>query len=180
MTLLEIFAEALNYPEDRTPQARLELQRVAENNPTDYSVHLKKYLNGTSDLSISSFCELYTRTFDLMAVCSPYVGIHLYGEDNYKRGGLMAKLKEAFSVKGFDAGNELPDHLPVLLRYCTVAPEEEADEIREYLLIQTVEKMVAILEKTQNPYTHLLQALQSVLTTNDPSTLREQILMEKA
>jgi len=37
--------------------------------------------------------ELYTRTFDLQAVCSPYVGYQLFG-DSYKRGIFMARLNE--------------------------------------------------------------------------------------
>jgi hypothetical protein len=55
-------------------------------------------------------------TFDMQPVCYPYVGYQLFGE-SYKRGAFMAQLNEAYHAIGYSAGQELPDHLPVILRF---------------------------------------------------------------
>ncbi|NUN69391.1 MAG: molecular chaperone TorD family protein [Bacteroidetes bacterium] len=180
MTIMELFAGALSYPDERIPQLRAELLGRTEEELPGAVEPLRRYLEATAGMSRATLCELYTRTFDLMAVCSPYAGIHLYGEDNYKRGGLMARLKEAFAAQKFDAGNELPDHLAVLLRYCAIAPAEESDEVREYLLRGPVESMVAILSKTQNPYAHLVTALQSALSVPEKSIVQDHVIAEGA
>lgn len=180
MTIMELFAGALSYPDERMPQLRAELLGRTEEELPAAVDSMRRYLEATAGMSRASLCELYTRTFDLMAVCSPYAGIHLYGEDNYKRGGLMARLKEAFAAQHFDAGNELPDHLAVLLRYSAVAPADEAEELRDYLLRGPVETMVAILSKTQNPYAHLLTALQTKLSVPNRMIVQDHIMAEGA
>ena len=165
MTTIELFAKMLNYPDAQLSLVFERLsERLSDECPEAVS-DLRSYGGMVKELSLTSQCELYTRTFDLMAVCSPYAGIHLYGEDNYKRGGLMARLKEVFSLNGLEIGNELPDHVTVLLQYCAIAPVDEAQEVREYLLRPVVESMVTILSKTQNPYVHLLLSLSSVMNS---------------
>ena len=163
MNLMELFAGTLRYPDAQMPQYCDQLQECLAREAPDAATEFQMYQKAMTELTLASQCELYTRTFDLMAVCSPYAGIHLYGEDNYKRGGLMARLKEVFTMNGLEIGNELPDHVTVLLRYCTVAPAQEAQEVCEYLLRPTLESMITILSKTQNPFVHLLSALRCVV-----------------
>ncbi len=180
MTLLEYFSGLLQYPDDHFPLLRSRLYDAAVHQLPAAVDDLDRFRTSTEKLPLSSVRELYTRTFDLMAVCSPYAGIHLYGEDNYKRGGLMAKLNETFTAHAFDAGNELPDHVAVLLRYSGVAPEDEVEELREYLLRGPVESMVTILSKTQNPYAPLLAALQTALSAPHQQAEQEQTMTEGA
>lgn len=178
MTLMELFAGVLGYPDERMPLLRSELLTRTGSELPAAAGPLHRYLDATAGMSCASLCELYTRTFDLMAVCSPYAGIHLYGEDNYKRGGLMARLNESFTAQHFDAGSELPDHLAVLLRYSAAAPAEEADELCEYLLQAPVAAMISILSKTQNPYTHLLESLQIALSASASMRIQPLSAME--
>ncbi len=83
--------------------------------------------------------EIYTSTFDMQPVCYPYIGYQLFGE-SYKRGAFMAQLNHAFSetygeANGeatFSAGNELPDHVAVVLRFLAI--EGANDEFKQTLL----------------------------------------------
>ena len=73
--------------------------------------------------------EVYTSTFDLQAICYPYAGYHLFGE-SYRRGEFLAKLKARYSAVGFSSGSELPDHVPMLLRYLAQLQNDNDDDER--------------------------------------------------
>jgi len=102
--------------------------------------------------------ELYTATFDVTPVCVPYVSIHLFGEENFKRGEFMAALHARYAEVGFTTNGELADHLAVLLRYAAQADEAERRELAEFCLLGPVRKMTAALAK-DNPYRAVLEAV---------------------
>jgi len=111
--------------------------------------------------------ELYAATFDITPVCVPYVSIHLFGEENFKRGEFMAALNARYTDTGFAVGMELPDHLAVLLRYAARAEAGEQRELAEYCLLKPMEKMIAAL-KLENPCRALVECAQSVLRSAHP------------
>ena len=108
-----------------------------------------------------TFRKLYTRTFDLSPVCALDIGYHLFGE-NYKRGVFLANLRETEAP--FDLGQEhqLPDYLPVLLRLLTKLDDEE---LRGALIVDcmipALEKMLKTLSEGENPYRHLIAAVNT-------------------
>jgi nitrate reductase molybdenum cofactor assembly chaperone len=105
--------------------------------------------------------ELYTRTFDLQAVCSLDVGYHLFGE-TYKRGPFLVKMQAALRSHGIDPGCELPDHLPSLLRL--VARLDESEDPRglaEEALLPAIDAMLEALG--ESPYAALLRAAARLL-----------------
>ena len=92
--------------------------------------------------------ELYTNTFDLQVVCYPYVGYHLFGE-SYKRGAFLARLNEGYQEHGFSSGNELPDHLGVVLRFLAQGEGGEfAQTLLDEGLIPAVNAMVGTFKDT--------------------------------
>jgi nitrate reductase delta subunit len=108
--------------------------------------------------------ELYTSTFDLKAVCHPYVGYHLFGE-SYKRGAFLARLNEGYRERGFSAGSELPDHLPVVLRFLALKEDGEFSEtlLREGVIPAVEEMAHTFRDGGGNPYKGVIQALALVL-----------------
>jgi nitrate reductase delta subunit len=104
--------------------------------------------------------ELYTRSFDLQAVCSPYVGYHLFG-DSYKRGMFMARLNEGYRERGFSAGSELPDHVAVILRFLELGTEDEFSQtlLREGLVPALGKMAQAFGDPSDNPYREVIGAL---------------------
>lgn len=92
--------------------------------------------------------EAYTETFDLNAACHPYVGYHLFGE-SYKRSALLVGLRQRYRACGVEIGNELPDHVVMVLRF--LSAQDDADLARELIgdaLLPALERMVA---KTAEP-----------------------------
>jgi nitrate reductase molybdenum cofactor assembly chaperone NarJ/NarW len=112
--------------------------------------------------------EIYTNTFDLQAVCYPYVGHHLFGE-SFKRSRFMARLNQEYREKGFAIGTELPDHVAVVLRFLALDSEDEFSQVLLYEgLIPTLDKMVQGMSKNgDNPYGQVMRALLLVL--HDPN-----------
>ncbi len=102
--------------------------------------------------------EIYTRTFDLQAICHPYVGYQLFGNGS-QRGMFMAGLKEQYKICGFSERNELPDHLGIMLRFASTCTTPERKELVNKCIIPAVKKMVSGFEDDRNPYKRVLEAL---------------------
>ena len=111
--------------------------------------------------------ELYTATFDVTPACVPYVSIHLFGEENFKRGEFMAALNARYVAAGFDTRGELPDHIAVLLRFLAETDEVERRELVEFCLLGPLAKMIAAL-MGENPYRGLLEAAHEILRAAYP------------
>ncbi|WCJ60117.1 nitrate reductase molybdenum cofactor assembly chaperone [Fontisphaera persica] len=111
--------------------------------------------------------ELYTATFDLCPACVPYVGIHLFGEENYRRGRFMAALLERYAEEGFATGGELPDHLAVLLRFAAQTEDAEQRELTQFCLLGPLRRMQESLAE-EHPYRALLEMVEEALKETHP------------
>lgn len=165
MHLYERLAQLLDYPTAALPQqARACVEPAAAVCPEAAGL-LGQFSDWVEQAPLPRLEETYTSAFDLQAVCYPYVGYHLFGE-SYKRGMFMARLNEGYRERGFSAGNELPDHVAVVLRFLAVAPDGDFSQalLREGL-IPALDKMLAAFgDQSRNPYAGLIQALSLVLT----------------
>jgi nitrate reductase delta subunit len=164
--LYRLFADLLDYPSPAL--ARQAQQAVAAMGTGQAAALLRGFCDLTAKASPAQMEELYTNTFDVQAACYPYVGYHLFG-DSYKRGMFMAQLNAGYREKGFSTGKELPDHVAVILRFLSTAPD---DEFGQALLceglIPAVDTMArAFDEHSDNPYAGVLRAL--VLVLHSPS-----------
>jgi nitrate reductase assembly molybdenum cofactor insertion protein NarJ len=65
--------------------------------------------------SLHTLEELFTRSFEVQAVTTLDLGYLLFGDD-YKRAELLVNLNREHNEVKNDCGNELPDHLPNVLR----------------------------------------------------------------
>lgn len=67
--------------------------------------------------TLAEIQEEYVATFDFNPVVAPYLGHHLFG-DNQKKGEYLIALKGGYGLHGYKPlGNELPDHLPLILLF---------------------------------------------------------------
>lgn len=86
--------------------------------------------------------EVYTITFDLDAVCHPYVGHHIFGE-TYKRSSFMLGLKERYARCGLEMGSEVADHLALLVRFLSLCDDAaETDVIVRDALLPSLKQML--------------------------------------
>ena len=72
--------------------------------------------------------EVYVRLFDFSKNTNLYLTSHQFG-DQRERSQEMLRYKEIFLEAGFDIAAELPDYLPAVLEFCSVAPEEAVRKI---------------------------------------------------
>jgi nitrate reductase delta subunit len=156
---LTALADLLEHPGSEFPSR---LARSAEHCPA-----LQSFCTAISALTPDAREELYTGTFDVTPACVAYVSIHLFGEENFKRGEFMAGLHARYRQAGFDPRGELPDHLALLLRYTAQTEEAERRELVEFCLLGPIGKMIAALNEA-NPYRALLEAVRATLQAAYP------------
>ncbi|MBI3920174.1 MAG: molecular chaperone TorD family protein [Armatimonadetes bacterium] len=161
--LFSQLAAVLDYPtEALADQIQSAREYLMERLPDTASL-LDGLLAFFGEAPLCSVEELYTNTFDLSPVCSMDVGYHLFGED-YQRGLFMAQLRESLEEVGLDSEQELPDHLPVILRWLS---EVYGSELHEDMVVECVlpamRKMDESFVDSNNPYRAVLQAVAAVL-----------------
>jgi nitrate reductase delta subunit len=165
--VFDLFADLLSYPTPVIVQQTEECLAQVQVSHPDAAILLKKFHGGVRQLTLEKVQELYTVIFDMQPVCYPYIGYQLFGE-SYKRGAFMAQLNEAYRAAGYSAGQELPDHLSIALRFIGWDSANRQEDFCQALLnegfIPALEKMLKTFgEQSKNPYFHLLSALQSFL-----------------
>jgi nitrate reductase molybdenum cofactor assembly chaperone NarJ/NarW len=170
LSVLQKFGEALTYPTPGYHRGIEELEELLGEQSAQ--APLRDFQRAAALLSPEVLEEHYTRAFDLAPQAVPYLSVYLFGAESPQRGQFMAGLSGAYAQAGFDAGNELPDHLAVVLRYAAVAPALEWPELQQWCLPAPVRHMRLALEKASNPYQHLLASLESFLaesTVGEPA-----------
>jgi nitrate reductase molybdenum cofactor assembly chaperone NarJ/NarW len=82
--------------------------------------------------------EEYVATFDFNPAVALYLGHHLFG-DNQKKGTYLVRVKQEFGRSDFTpSGNELPDHLPLLLGFLAYLARNGEDGVRRSFLSECV------------------------------------------
>jgi nitrate reductase delta subunit len=100
--------------------------------------HIGTFADFADISSLAAIQEEYVATFDFNPATSPYLGHHLFG-DNQKKGGYMIALKQEFSRYGYvPVGTELPDHVSVVLGFLAHLSRQEGSGVRRTLLAECV------------------------------------------
>ena len=127
---------------------------------------LDAFVADMAALDLASQQSIYTSTFDLAPSCTPYLGVHLFGDENPDRARLMVGLRMAYRRAGMaENAAELPDHVAEVLAFAARGDTEERDELRDFVLIPALSKMNEILAPTGNPYRHLVAAALHRIST---------------
>jgi len=125
---------------------------------TPVACDLGAFAEEMNALDLAEQQATYTSTFDLAPSCTPYLGIHLFGDENPDRARLMVGLKLAYKRVGIQPSTELPDHVAEVLAFAERDDVEEHDELVQFVLKPALTKMNDILSPTRNPYRHLVAA----------------------
>ncbi len=171
-------AQLLDYPTADYKQRITQVKVLLLVNQEQAAQVLERYRKSIEAISMEGLEELFTGTFDMMSVCIPYVSIHLFGEENFKRGEFMARLNNRYEETGFKHGDELPDHLSVMLRYLAQAEDGEAAELVKFCILAPLEKMISKLH-VKNPYSHLLDVIETTLKTDFPKIVAAPLPVEQ-
>ncbi len=162
-SVFDVLADVLEYP-TQTIAGQAEACLLAIDSVSRKAKgHFEKFSTFCLAVPLSRIEELYTDTFDLQAVCCPYVGFHLFGEDR-ARGMFMAKLKEHYHAGDCPPNGELPDHISIMLRSLSDRQRRnETMDLISYCLIPAVKKMVSVFKEDNNPYRGVLEATLMLL-----------------
>lgn len=160
-----LLAEILEYPTPRIAEQAEACSSALGVVSSQAQGQFKGFKEFCRENPLSRLEELYTDTFDLQAICCPYVGFHLFGEDR-ARGMFMARLKEHYGTVCYPVNGELPDHISIMLRYLSAAVRgDETRELISLCLIPAAKKMIPLFKDSGNPYQGVLQAALKALET---------------
>ena len=169
MKPVHLLADILDYPSSRLSVQITECLTMLQTTESEAAQLLEQFQLWTGKSSLAELQEGYTATFDMQAHCSLYVGHQILGED-HRRGLFMAKLREEYRTHGFSDNGELPDHLPVLLRYLAVC---EQGEIRAELIagcvLPAIARILVPLKAKDHPYVLVLRTVQALLSGEQKS-----------
>lgn len=157
----EYFARLLEYP-TKEYLNNLSALIAEQSLPESSRLEVGAFALVLEPLALTDIEELYTRTFDINPVASLEVGWHLYGEQ-YERGRFLVHMRERLATCSIPEGTELPDHIASALRLCAAEDEEAAAEFIGTYLFPAIEKIQTGLVEKENPYRHVVAAMQSAL-----------------
>ena len=151
----------LRYPEDGLQDAPA---AVAELGAGEVRAALERFLDGLPDPV--TLRAAYVDTFDLRRRVTLHLTYYEDG-DTRRRGAALLTLKRLYREAGLEfAGEELPDHLAVMLAFAALAP----DGYGEALLARhraAIELLRTGLRELPSPYAHVLDALAACLGPAD-------------
>lgn len=176
-----LFGQLLEYPKAGLQPVALQCADAVEDLSPEAATRLREFAEFAAATPVRRMEEVYTAVFELDATCHPYVGYHLFGE-SYKRSMLLLGLKERYRPYGIDSGNELPDHLAVVLRYLAANTDvAEAEVILHEAVQPALRTMLKRKDEEEPPdpsiprvpvrgaeYRGIVKALREVLLTSVP------------
>ena len=160
----QLLSVLLQYPDAEFPGALRELERAAAGEE-----RIERFLAWVVCTPLAEQQQRYVDTFDFDRRASLHLTYHTFG-DRRQRGLELVRLKRRYAEAGFPlAGGELPDYLPVLLEFASLAPEEGETLLND--LRAPLELVRARLHERRSPYADLLDALVGEL----PRPTRAQV-----
>jgi nitrate reductase assembly molybdenum cofactor insertion protein NarJ len=161
--VLAALGRGLRYPDAETLRELRQLFESTDGALREVAEPVKAFLGDAGALGSAGMEELYTRTFDVMPACVPYVSVHAFGEESFLRAALMTGLADTYGRAGIESDGELVDHLRVILAASPALPRDEWQELARFCLLRAVWAMCASLEQGANPYRHLLEVVRTLL-----------------
>ncbi|OIQ72802.1 hypothetical protein GALL_455670 [mine drainage metagenome] len=151
---------------------------------------LDKFAQAIDPVSPADLEELFTKTFEIQAICCLEVGYVLFGEE-YRRGVFLAQIKDEHRHAEYDCGVELADHISNVVALLGVSDREDVRQDLVAVAIHAVRSMLegfgedrirARIDKLKqqheaviqeelnygNPYRFLLTALLRLLEAGFP------------
>lgn len=161
MRTLRVLARLLCYPTDELRQAAPELRAIlAEEGalPAKHRAAVGTLIDEIGCGTLFDVQERYVALFDLGRGCSLHLFEHVYG-DSRERGQAMVALAGRYRAAGLAvSANELPDYLPLVLEYISVASPAEAKGLLAEIA-HVVEALGGRLAKRSSPYAAVMAAL---------------------
>jgi nitrate reductase delta subunit len=123
---------------------------------------LREFCAWYASRPVGELQRLYVDAFDFTKQCSLHLTYHVHG-DRRQRGLAMLQLKETYRAAGFEPpGDELPDYLPLMLEFATLAPDGAGRGLLEDNRV-SIELIRAGLKREDSPFAPLLDVVTAGL-----------------
>lgn len=157
------FAGLLAYPAAETAEHGAACEQLLRQHCPEAVAGLEKFRRFIGENDLRHVEEVFTATFELQALCHPYVGYLLCGESQ-QRTFFMIRLRQLYRQHGFPPGRELPDHLGEMLRFIGTAGDAACcGELIADALLPALDKLLGGVADEDHPYLALLGSLQVFL-----------------
>lgn len=163
MSRLDDLATLADYPSDGC------LTRMAEIRSRADGAAVRRFLDRVANLDSGELEELYTKTFDLNPDCALDLGWHLFGEA-YGRGAFLVEVKTLLSEHGVEAGTELPDHLPSVLRLLARLDPPRRERLARERVLPALDPLEKGLSAFDSPFVDLVHAVRAELAPAPATT----------
>ncbi len=144
----------------------------------DFACPLVPFAGFVARSTLADLQEDYVATFDFNPAVAPYLGHHLYG-DNQKKGAYMIMIKQEFARHEFTPlGNELPDHLPLVLGFLAHLAQQKKDRVRQAFISESIlpglERLnTGFADRQNSPWKAVVEAAK-LLCAADTATCEEE------
>jgi len=150
------FAELFAYPH-RDPRGAARRCLALIDSASGAKAGLKRFATWAAGARPGEVEEVYSQTFDLAPTCAPYVG-HYICPEPARRNLFLSALAAVHAMEGFEAAEELDDHVAEVLRFLAVARDGEVrQELLREGLVPALEGIRSSLPRA-NPYRALVDA----------------------
>ncbi|SDZ42992.1 nitrate reductase delta subunit [Evansella caseinilytica] len=124
--------------------------------------HLDTFFAYVESGNAEDICEEYVQTFDVAEKTTLYLTYPMYGDER-ERGETLVKLKAMYRDSDcFIKGEELPDYLPLILEYVSVAPQEGAGKVLK-LFKKPIHQLQLELESQNSPFAAVIELVKYLL-----------------
>ncbi len=168
---LKAFSLLLSYPTEALKEAADEIAVAITQDGLVDPKPLFPLLGQLQDDDLFDLQERFVFLFDRSRTLSLNLFEHVHGESR-DRGGAMVDLLETYRAGGMEpSGEELPDHLPILLEYLSTRPLAEAREMLAdagHILTALAER----LTRRGSTYAPVLSALAEIAGGADAATVK--------
>lgn len=114
--------------------------------------------------------ENFTAALDLNPKCALELGWHLFGE-KYERGLLLVRMRHELRRHGIPESKELPDHLALALLLLSRMERGQAEAFAAAIVFPALEKLLAAMQESANPYEPLIRAINTSLRSEFPQCM---------
>lgn len=153
-----MFADLLDYPTPAVSVLARQCTEMMNSENPNAAEQLKNFEQAITGMSLTRLQEVYAKYFDLNPDCTLNTSYHLFGDD-WRRSMFLAELKGIYDANAFPTGNELPDHLCLILRFIALNRRiAETDELVHECVIPALRHIVSVTAD-DNPYRNALDAL---------------------
>lgn len=135
--------------------------------PPEVLTALKDFKAAIAYISLDELQETYSYTFEMSSDYTLDLGHHVL--DGFKRAEKLVNIKTMYRKYNFPfetlGRGELPDHLPLVLRFMGFVEDEEVKrDFRRDFVIKALEKLNKNFTKNQeNPYSPAINAVYRVI-----------------